>query len=57
MERHLSVGVATIVALMQAHRTGGRADTPDNCNVRTDIVFTDHPDAEEDTPPDERTRH
>jgi hypothetical protein len=57
MERHLSVGVATIVALMQAHRAWGRGDAADNNNVRTDIIFTDDPDAEHDTPAAERTRH
>ncbi|HET6607781.1 MAG TPA: hypothetical protein VFG62_13970 [Rhodopila sp.] len=57
MERHLSVGVATIVALMQAHRAWGRGDAPQNNNERADIVYTDHPEADDETPPDGRTRH
>jgi hypothetical protein len=57
MERHLSVGVATIVALMQAHRTGSREDAAHNDDYWANVTFTDHPDPEDEILPVQHTRH
>jgi hypothetical protein len=57
MERHLSLGVATIVALMQVHRTGCREDARQDDDDRNDMAASGQAEPGDENPPDPPTRH